>query len=322
MIKHSDFKTPWWLANPHLQTIWPTLFWRQPLIDTVRERFELPDGDFVDLDWAGNTTGPLVLILHGLGGSIKSPYARGLLHAFAEEGWCAVFMHFRGCSGEPNRLARYYHCGDTNDVNTLVAALRKRYPRKPMAAVGISLGGNVLLKWLGETGSHNPLLGAVAVSVPFELEKAANRVNIGFSRLYQWWILRSLISLVQNKFKTSPAMVPIDMKEVNSVRNFLEFDDRVTAPLHGFTDAKDYYTKSSSRPFLKHIKVPTLVLHSIDDPFMTADVIAEDHELSPHLTLEISQGGGHVGFVTGTPWQPKYWLEERILLFLREVFKK
>lgn len=321
MIQKSPFKSPWWLANAHLQTLWQTIFRRQPEVTTQRERLLLPDGDFVDLDWAGYDGAPIVVILHGLVGSINSPYAKGILRAVVDHGWNGVFMNFRGCSGEPNRLPRCYHSGETEDLSTLVTELKKRYPGRPIAAVGFSMGGNVLLKWLGETGSKNPLSGAVAISVPFELEKSANHINQGVYRFYQWWLLRELRELMANKFKKIKAPT-LNADEIAKIQTFWDFDNKVTAPLHGFVDAQDYYTKASSRQYLKRVKKPTLILHATDDPFMTKDVIAEAKELSPYLTLEVSDSGGHVGFVGGTPWKPKYWIEERVPEFLAQVLKK
>lgn len=311
----SGFRPAWWLSSAHLQTVWQTLFRRRPAIPLRRERLELPDGDFVDLAWTARDTGPVAVVLHGLEGSVESPYASGTLNALARHGWRGVLMHFRGCSGEPNRLDRGYHSGDTADLEHLVTLLRAREPRTPLAAVGYSLGGNVLLKWLGERGARAPLCAAVAVSVPFVLGRVADRLDHGLSRLYQWWLLNSMRAGLRRKFARRPA--PIDLGAMRRWRTFRSFDDHVTAPLHGFTDAEDYYRRSSSRPFLRSIRVPTLIVHARDDPFMDPDVIPDPEELSPTTTLELSEGGGHVGFVTGAnPWKPRYWLDERIPAFL------
>lgn len=311
-----EFTPAWWLANPHLQTVWST-FWNNGF-DTPpvrRERFELSDGDFVDLDWVGGSIGPRVLILHGLAGSIESPYAKRILQTLHNNGWRGIFMHFRGCSGEPNRLARSYHSGDTGDVAEVVQALKAREPHSPIYAVGYSLGGNVLLKWLGETGADNVLQGAVAISVPFQLHHAASRLQQGFSQIYQWWLLRGLHHDLLDKFKTMPS--PIDLDELPKWRTFWEFDDKVTAPLHGFNDANDYYQQASCHPYLPKIIVPTLVLHALDDPFLTPEVIPKPHELSSAITLEVYPQGGHVGFIGGSTFgKPYYWLEPRILKFL------
>lgn len=321
MIRKSPFKPGWWLSNPHLQTIWQTFFRRHPDIVTQRERLVLPDGDFIDLDWAGYEGGPIVLVLHGIAGNIDSAYAKGILRAIADRNWCGIFMHFRGCSGEPNRLPRWYHSGETADLQTVIDELRKRYPKKQIAAIGFSMGGNVLLKWLGETGNNNPLIGAVAVSVPYELEKAADHINKGIFRIYQWWLLREIRELLikkSNHLKTTELKV----EEITTINSFWDFDNKVTAPLHGFENAHDYYQKSSARQYLEKVAIPTLLLHSSDDPFMTQDVIANATELSPYITLELSDSGGHVGFIEGTPWKPKYWLETRIPDFLATLFKQ
>lgn len=276
----------------------------------------LPDGDFIDLDWTGKGTGPVVLVLHGLEGSSRSPYARGLLRAIDYAGWRGVVMHFRGCSGEANRLARSYHSGETEDLAFVVASLLKRDPDARLAVVGFSLGGNVLLKWLGETGKGNPAKAAVAVSVPFVLNTAAIRLNRGFSRLYQWKLLRSLRANVRRKFRRLAA--PIPLQQLGSLRCFYDFDHYVTAPLHGFASADHYYAEASSRQYLPGVGIPTLVVHAEDDPFMSPDAIPARTELSDTTRLEVYPHGGHVGFVAGRwPWCAEYWLEKRITGFLK-----
>lgn len=315
-MTESLFKASWWLSSPHLQTLWPTLC-RRPIKNFLlrRERFELPDGDFLDLDWSHHKTGPIVLILHGFEGSIESPYAKGMLQVIHHRGWRGVFMHFRCCSGEYNRLPRIYHSGETGDVAAVISALRAREPSTPIAAIGFSLGGNVLLKWLGETGQGNPLIAAVAISVPFELHKAAARVDHGFSKLYQWHLLKSARKKIEKKFQRMPAPFPLPI--LSKIRSIRDFDDKVTAPLHGFMDASDYYARSSSRQYLNNVHVPTLVLQAKDDPFMTKDLLPTKDELSPYITFELTEKGGHVGFVTGKfPWKAEYWLEKRVPLYL------
>lgn len=322
MSKHNDngnhgFKPAWWLYNGHLQTIWPVLTRRKLKVKTQRERLELPDGDFIDLAWTGPEGSPIILVLHGIAGCLDSPYAQGILHTITECKWRGLFMHFRGCSGCPNRLARFYHSGETGDLNFLINEIRRREPNTPLAAIGFSLGGNVLLKWLAENTEQNPLAAAVAVSVPFELKKAATRLNKGLSKFYQWWLLRELRQLVKGKFQHSPS--PIDFGNIDKLRSFLEFDDKVTAPLHGFADGNDYYHRASTRNDLKQIHVPTLILQALDDPFLTPDANPNFKELSQHITLELLDSGGHVGFIAGTlPWQPVYWLENRIAQYLSE----
>lgn len=316
------FKPAWWLQNPHLQTMWATLFrFSKPdNLEIVRERFELPDGDFIDIDWAGEGGGPIVIILHGLEGSIESPYAQGMLASLKSYGWRGAFMHFRCCSGERNRLLRTYHSGETGDVASFIQGLKEREPNTPLAAIGFSLGGNVLLKWLGETGEQNPLTAAIVVSVPFDLKKSVERLSQGFSQVYQSYLVRILHKKMLWKFrgKSSPVIIP-PLSQLHSLR---DFDENVTAPLHGFKNADDYYEQSSSLQYLKSIHVPTLILQAKDDPFYSEKFLPTSEDLSPAVQMELTEKGGHVGFVTGTfPWRPKYWLEQRIPLFLRQYIQ-
>jgi predicted alpha/beta-fold hydrolase len=314
-VTGSDFRAPWWLRSAHLQTIFGPVFRRPPAIGLRRERIELADGDFLDLDWTPGTRGPVVVVLHGLEGSSDSPYARGMLEAVHARGWRGVVMHFRGCSGVPNRLPRSYHSGDTSDLAETIQRLRDRQDAPALAVVGYSLGGNVLLKWLGEQGPGAPVAAAVAVSVPYTLSLAADRLAKGLSRIYQRRLIADLCAKLQRKFSHSDS--PIDLELAGSSRDFWEFDDRVTAPLHGFDGVHDYYTRASSRQYLSGIRVPTLMLHAADDPFMTPGVLPPGGELAPGVRLEVSATGGHVGFVHGKlPWRPRYWLEERIPAFL------
>lgn len=321
MIQTSEFKPAWWLPGPHLQTLWPTLFRQNLILKTKRERLFLPDGDFLDLDWVGEGEGPIVIVLHGLGGSIESPYAKGMLKAIVEQGWRGLFLHFRGCSGVPNYLPRGYHMGETSDLHYLVHMLKQRELKTQIAAIGFSLGGSVLLKWLGELGDDNPLVAATAISVPFEISNAAHRFNQGFSRVYQWWLLRNLRISLYRKHKITH--LPIDMTQLPLLRSFWEFDDFVTAPLHGFADVHDYYQQASCGQYLHNIRRPTLIINSLDDPFMTHDSEVPTGEIPPDVILELSSHGGHVGFIGGEiPWQPTYWLEERIPKYLKEVLER
>ena len=306
------FKAPWWLRGAHRQTVWSTLTRRYPALETRRERLELSDGDFLDLAWAGGERGPIVLVLHGLEGSIESPYARGLLQEVVKRGWRGVLMHFRGCSGTPNRKKRAYHSGETGDLAQVMEHLQEQTPDSPVVAVGYSLGGNVLLKWLGETGQDNVLRCAVGVSVPYDLEACSRRMSEGWSRVYQEHLLRALkVSYARKR----------PLEEVKQLRTIRAWDEKVTAPLHGFASAEDYYSRCSSRQFLKQIAVPTLLLHARDDPFMTPSVVPSHRELSESVSIEVSQRGGHVGFVEGHPWKPTFWLETRIPAFLEKYIE-
>jgi predicted alpha/beta-fold hydrolase len=312
----SPFKPAWWCRQAHLQTLWPYLFRRRPRVALRRERLELPDGDFLDLDWSINDSqGPIVLVLHGLEGSSESKYALGTLNAAAARGWRAAVLNFRGCSGEPNRLARSYHSGETGDIAYVVELLKKREPHTALAVVGYSLGGNALLKWLGEARERAPIEAAAAVSPPFLLAECAWRMERGFSRLYQSRLVRLLKGSVSRKRRQLE--LPLTAVELARLRTFREFDDCVTAPLHGFAGVDDYYARSSSRQYLRHIAVPTLILHSRDDPFMTEAAVPTEAELSPAVEFDLQARGGHVGFVAGRwPWRAHYWLEQRIPAFL------
>jgi len=320
MIVKSTFKPAWWLTNAHAQTIYPSLMRpRRVLVDKI-ERVELPDGDFIDLTYS--TAGlsldtPLVILLHGLGGSVDSSYVSGLLSAFNQQGWRAVLMHFRGASKEPNRLPRVYHAGDTVDLDYILQTIHHREPATKKAVVGISLGGNVLLKWLGEQKKQSFIQAAVAVSVPFELHVLSDQLNHGFARVYQNYLLKRLKHVLSRKYEHHADKMPCSLNDLNQKRCFWTLDDAITAPLHGFSHVHAYYQMASSRGYLIHIETPTLVIHAADDPFMTQQVIPIDSELSEQVRLELSQKGGHVGFITGQiPGKPGYWLDYRIPDFL------
>ena len=315
----SEFRAAWWLSSPHLQTVWPTLFRPTPEIPIERERLELEDGDFIDLDWTTRPGGPRLLVLHGLEGCSRSHYIRGISAVLHGMGWRVIAMHYRGCSGEPNRLSRAYHSGETGDLRQVVRELRRREAHTPLCVAGYSLGGNIVLKWLGERGAEAEVDAAVAVSVPFLLDVAADRLTRGLSRFYQWYLLRLMRRKLQEKFDRWQRP-PIDLAERHSWNTMSAFDDAVTAPLHGFRDARDYYLRSSARRYLGGIATPTLILHARDDPLMTEAVIPDAEELTEPTTLELSERGGHVGFIGGSsPIDADYWLERRIPEFLAGV---
>ncbi|GLF10132.1 TPA: hydrolase [Pseudomonas aeruginosa] len=321
MTASPTFQPAWWLPNPHLQTLWSPFFRRGPTLERQRERLWLADGDFIDLDWAGphDAETPLVLALHGLTGSSSSHYILGLQRALLERGWASVALNWRGCSGEPNRLPRGYHSGVSDDLAEVVAHLRARRPQAPLYAVGYSLGGNVLLKYLGETAGDCPLLGGVAVSVPFRLDECADRIGLGFSRVYQAHFMKAMLAYVQDKQRLfgeqgqAEGLAALQrLGPLEGMHTFWDFDGRVTAPLHGFADARDYYRRASSRYYLPDIRTPSLIIHSSDDPFVFARSLPDRSELAPCTELELHARGGHVGFVDGSPRQPTYYLERRI----------
>ncbi|SCY63534.1 hydrolase [Thiohalorhabdus denitrificans] len=313
------YRAAWWLPGGHLQTLWPALMRRPPKARVRRERLELEDGDFLDLDWLadGPAGGPVVVLLHGLEGSLESHYLPGLMRELGEQGLRPVLMYHRGCSGEPNRTHRCYTGGDADDLARGGALLREREPDTPLAAVGFSLGGNLLLKWLGETGPDNPLAAAAAVSPPFRLDRAAARLEGGLSRLYQGHLLRTLVGSLERKYAGRPEASPVPLERVRAASSFRAFDDVFTAPVHGYAGVDDYYHRASCRSYLGDITVPTLILHALDDPFTTPDAVPETGELSPSVQLELHARGGHVGFVTGgMPGCSGYWIEERVPRFL------
>lgn len=309
------------LGNPHLQTLWGPLWRKTTHLDRQRERLWLDDGDFLDLDWHGphSPVAPLVLVLHGLTGSSNSPYVAGLQQALANQGWASAALNWRGCSGEPNLLPRSYHSGVSEDLAAAIRHLRSQRPLAPLYAVGYSLGGNVLLKHLGEAGHNSELLGAVAVSVPFRLDHCADRISQGFSRFYQAHFMREMLAYIKNKQRRfqhdghHEGLATLNrLGSLDNMRTFWEFDGRVTAPLNGFLDAQDYYRRASSRYFLGTIRTPTLIIQAADDPFVSPHSLPEACELSSSTQFELQSKGGHVGFVDGTLRSPGYYLERRI----------
>jgi len=313
MPAHTGFHPHGWLRNAHAQTLWPSLLRRRINLQLTRERIELPDGDFLDLDWGENKQGPLAIIFHGLEGSGKSSYVRGIMAALTHHGWQTVVVNFRGCSGEPNRLARAYHSGDTGDIAHVVTQLRKRMPDTFIAAIGYSLGGNALLKYLGEIGSASNINAAIAVSVPFNLDNAAHTLRHSAFGLYQHHLLKNLKQTLLDKHDILRSH--IDINTALQSQNFHEFDHRVTARLHGFASVDDYYAKSSSNQYIPAIHTPTLILHAEDDPFLSPAAIPGTNDLPDTVTLELSKHGGHVGFIN----RQGYWLEQRIPAFLNHL---
>jgi predicted alpha/beta-fold hydrolase len=287
------------LSNPHLQTLLGAIVRPRVAPFVRRERFELPDGDFVDIDHGPepvDARAPTVVILHGLEGSSASGYVRLVAHHLLARGARVIAMNFRSCSGVPNRLPRLYHSGDTADLSALLAHLRRESPGRSLHAVGFSLGGTVLLKYLGETGDAALLDRAVAISVPFELAACSTALSRGFARVYAHHLLSSL----QHKLRARAAeLAPYcDPAAGFRARTFHDFDDAVTAPLHGFSSAADYFARSSSRPFVARIRRPTLVLQAEDDPFVPAHAIPwAEAQASGQVHLDVSPHGGHVGFI-------------------------
>ncbi|MFI2809916.1 MULTISPECIES: hydrolase [Microbulbifer] len=312
------------LGNCHLQTVFPRFHRPKPWVRTHSRWLHTPDGDVIALhmpeELHDDPARPLVLVLHGLEGSVNSPYAQGIMQALQKRGFQVAVMHFRGCGGIPNKLPRAYHSGDSDDPRWLAGVLRRELPNTPLMAVGYSLGGNVLLKWLGEDSDSSPLVAAVSVSAPLDLHACSRRINSGLSRVYQRHLLDSLRqSLRRKSADVELARQLPDVNDAELFRNFRVFDDKFTAPLHGYLDVEDYYTRASSKPLLRQIARPTLIIHALDDPFICPTAVPEPDECSPSVELEISRRGGHVGFVSGSLWRPEYWLEIRIPDFLQQI---
>lgn len=310
------------LASAHLQTL-ATLLRPTPRLNLRRERLELPDGDFIDLAWSGehNPQGPLAVLVHGLTGGFRSKYILGTASELIALGWRAVILQLRGAGPEPNRLARNYDQGDTEDLRYLWHLLREREPQAFIAAVGWSLGGNVTLKALAEEGRRAPVNLAATACVPFRIRPCAERLASGFSRVYQNHLLNEVKNALRRKHGQVALSPKVDFRAALAARNFIEYDQAFTAPLGGFRDVEDYYARVSCGRFLKRIHRSTLVVQALDDPFMTADIVPEAKALSPHVTLELSASGGHVGFVSlGAYGQPYFWLEHRLAEYLHAGF--
>ena len=311
----SPYRAPAWLPGGHLQTIYANLLIRVPPVVYRRERLELPDGDFLDFDWVDGQPGsPVAVLIHSLEGSADSHYARDLMAHVGAQGWHGVVAHFRGCSGEDNRLPRAYFAGDSEDIERMLRHVKTRHPDVPLYAVGVSLGGNALLKWLGEAGESAKALveRAAAVSAPLDLTAAGHTLDRGFNRrVYTARFLFTLKAKALRKATRFPGV--LDAKAIAAATTFREFDTLVTALLHGFRDAEDYWFRVSSKPLLKSIAVPTLVINAKNDPFLPAWALPTAADVSLAVTLEQPDTGGHVAFPSG-PFPGRLdWLSQRLM---------
>jgi uncharacterized protein len=315
------YRPAWWVPGGHAQTLWGKFFRSRPPLPVRVERWDTPDGDFVDVHRLDTSVGqPRLVFLHGLEGTIRSHYVAGFFGEALRRGWGADLLIFRGCGSEPNRLPRFYHSGETGDLSLILGRVLDEYSDVPIVLAGVSLGGNVLLKFLGEhrTDLSPRVRAAAAISVPYDLERGARHLSHGFARIYDRHFLRTLRQKARTKLSRFPGL--FDSGALERATTIYEFDDAVTAPVHGFADAHDYYTRSSSIHWLHAITRPTLLLSSYDDPFLPPavldDVRARARE-NAHLALEFTRGGGHVGFVAGgMPFRPTYYAEWRACEFL------
>lgn len=316
----TPYRSPKWLPGGHAQTIYP-YFLARPSVTYRRERIATPDGDFWDFDWLAGPAGtpadaPMVVLFHGLEGGAKSHYALVLMALLAASGWRGVIPHFRGCGGEPNLLPRAYHSGDHEDVGAMLSALRERVgPRTKLYAVGVSLGGSALLNWIGRVGNDasKVLVAAATVSAPLDLMAAGIAIGQGLNRIYTRYFLTTLKPKGLDMARRFPGL--LDTRRIARARTMWDFDDAVTAPLHGFAGADDYWTRASSKRWLAEVTLPTLVLNARNDPFVPAASLPDATKVSTAVRLEQPDTGGHVGFMTGPAPGRIEWLPQRLLAY-------
>jgi uncharacterized protein len=322
VIAESSYRAPFLCSNPHVQTVIPTVFRKVEGVTYQRRRIETPDGDFLDLDFSSVGSKRLAIVLHGLEGDSTRPYMKGMVKALNQGGWDAAALNFRGCSGEPNRKLRMYHSGETEDLATVISHIESSGMYSALALVGSSLGGNVILKYLGERGGATPSLikAAVTISVPCDLKACSVRLGEFSNRPY----LKRFLRMLRRKIQAKQLIMPESINDIGyeRIRLLGEFDDRYTAPMHGFRDANDYYEKGSSKPFLPDISIPTLLINAADDPFLSTTCYpVEEAKTNPNLFLETPRHGGHVGFMAFNR-NGRYWSETRAVSFLETVVEK
>jgi len=314
------FEPSRWLPGAHAHTIYASLFAAAPPVDYRRERWDTPDGDFVDVDFIdGPVDAPSVHLFHGLEGSSRSHYARVLMHAVRARGWRGSVLNFRGCSGEANRMPRAYHSGDSGEVDWVMRRMKGRLGAAPLYAAGVSLGGNALLKWLGEAGveAKHFVNAASAISAPMDLMSGGDALGKGFPLVYARHFLVTLKRKSRGMIERHPGL--FDAAAVERSRTLRDFDNAFTAPVHGFRDTDDYWTRSSAKPWLRAVRVPTLVINARDDPFMPESALPTEREVADAVTLEFTAKGGHVGFVSGRFPGQIDWLPRRLLHFFEHL---
>ena len=324
----TQFRPPFWLRNPHAQTIGQVKLPQVPLQVARRERLELADGDFVDIDVGPERDGPVILMLHGLEGGPHSTYVRGFLQVLAANGFQAVQMYFRSCSGEMNRLPRLYHAGGTDDVRAVLKWLAGEWPQRPLGLVGVSLGACVSLNLAREVAEGYPVAkkpaGIVAISPPFELEACARMIDGPDAKPYRAALLGQLIAKLKRKLADPPmaeALAAYDIERAQTAQRIYDFDDAFTAPLHGYASAAEYYSANSMRKRLNCIQIPTRIIHAIDDPLIDPRFLPTPQETGDQVTLEFSERGGHVGFLEFRRFKVRRWLERRLPVVLRELLE-
>lgn len=316
LISDSTYQAPSWLPGGHAQTIYPALFRKVAPIYGIEERVELADGDFIDIEWFGKKSSRLAILSHGLEASAKTDYIHAMAGALIRRGWDVLTWNFRGCSSEPNRLLRMYHSGETEDLDHIITHALLNHPAASIDLIGFSLGGNLTLKYLGERPGHlsSRLHRAVAFSTPCDLACSSHQLSLLSNRIYMERFLIAMRAKIRAKKKMFPEL--LDLTGLNRIRTFQEFDDRFTAPIHGFRDAADYWARNSCRQFLSEIRLPTLLVSAVNDPFLGQGCYPrEEAAASHHFHFEAPESGGHVGFYTrGNGGE--YWSETRAVEFL------
>lgn len=318
IISSSAYSPPHLFSNGHVQTIFPTLFRKVTGVTYRRERISTPDHDFLDLDWSGAGANRLAIVSHGLEGNSTRSYILGMVRALNMRGWDALAWNFRGCSGEPNRTLRFYHSGATDDMHAVISHVKTLRRYREIVLIGFSMGGNMILKYLGERAGmlDTPIKRAVAFSVPCDLLSSAERMSTAGNRIYMIRFLRLLHVKIKEKMRAMPGMLSDD--GYADIKTFEQFDDRYTAPIHGFENAGDYYRKASCKRFLRDIRTPALLVNAQNDPFLARSCYPVDEASgNPHLFLEIPESGGHVGFVAFNR-EGEYWSERRALEFIED----
>ena len=322
------YQAPWWQGRggfgAHWQTVYPFVFGRPAPLPYGRERWDTmpqgkPDGDFIDVDRiAGPRDKPMLVVFHGLEGSSQSIYALNLMHEVARRGWRGLAPHFRGCSGEINRLPRAYHSGDSTEIDWILRRAKTEAPDAPLYVAAISLGGNATLKWLGERGSEATRIAdaVVGISAPLDLMAAGESLERGFCKVYTYRFLRTLKVKSLVKLHHHPGIFREDVMQ--RARTLREFDNEVTAPLHGYRDTDVYWTRGSAKPGLIDVKVRTLVLNAKNDPFLPASALPKADQVSRQVTLEFPEQGGHVGFFSGPFPGHGTWMPWRAFRFFEE----
>ncbi len=311
-----DFVPAWWLQNAHLQTIFPMLYQKHKSFPQREERFELPDGDFIDGVWTDKHSGPTVILLHGLQGSTNSHYINSLMHdLFHQTNWNGLALNLRGCGQNKQRSFRQYHGGDTEDIKFILNLVKQRHPNQPVAIVGYSLGGNMLLKLFGELKYHNLCETGVAISPPFDIRRCALKAQKGINGFYEKAFLNDMKRSLLNKFTSQQDSNLLKIK-LDNLKSLVDFDTHITAPMHGFESVDEYYHDASSQNYLVNIRKPTLVIFAKDDPIVDYDILPSEDLLSPYIQMEAYKYGGHVGFMSGGLSSPDFWINRRVLSHL------